>query len=57
MFRRGPGVFMDVSVLDHPGLNNRTFLCAKYIFLTPLSLHNLMQTYSQLSVGKHPILH
>ena len=35
MFRRGPGVLMDVLLWEHPGLNNRIFWCGKVYFSNP----------------------
>jgi len=32
MFRKDPGVFMDILVWEHPGLNKRIFLCNKVYF-------------------------
>jgi len=36
MFRRGPGVFMDVLLWEQPGLNNRIFWCGKFYFSNPI---------------------
>jgi len=36
--RRGPGVFMNVSVWENCALNNQFFYAAKFTILTPLTL-------------------
>jgi hypothetical protein len=36
--RRGPGIFLHVSVMEHPALKNQTFDMTKFTAVTPLSL-------------------
>jgi len=36
MFRRGPGVFMDVLARQHAALDNQIFLCDKVHFSNPI---------------------
>jgi hypothetical protein len=48
--RRGPGVFMNVSMWEHHALNNKIFEVAKFTVLKSVSYYPDVDSHSVLSV-------